>query len=540
MFKYFLFTFLVFSTNCLFAEDEKNVSSSIDDVTVFLSGAQVERSATASYPVGESTLIFTELSPNISSKSVQLEGKGDFTILSIEHRNTKKPPTNTQKAPEVINLEKQIAKVNDDIQFQNKLSGVYAEERKLILQNWAMGGTANGVDVSKLKQAADFYRLRLSELEKLEIERGNRIKTLQTEKSALQAKLNEFEPLPNTNFTELAVKIKAKRAGTANFEMSYFVSQASWSPSYDVRMNELNKPLEFTLRANVYQNSQEDWENVALTLSTSNPTEGGTKPELYPQYVNFWQNYGSLQPQLSGAYMNDAEMVIEEVQVTGYKKSRNADMAAAAPVVNTVTRAVATDYEIQERYTIKGKQGKQIVEIQVVDVPADYEHRAVPKLDKSVFLTASISDWESYGFMDGPMNLYLEGKYTGESFLNSQSTNDTLLLSLGRDKSVVVERDQIKDFKSKKFFGSKTTDSYGYKITARNKKSTPIHLIVEDQIPISQNEAIEVELLEKSKAKYDKETGFLTWEMDLKAGDKKDFDFKYAIKFPSKKRIIVR
>ncbi len=539
-YKYFTFLLIPFLFSLqLFAENEKQLASNIDAVTVFLSGAQIERSASTNFSAGESTIILNELSKYVQSKSVQLDGKGNFTILSIEHRNTKKEDA-TPKTAEQISIEEQIAKINDDISFQQKLSNVYAEEKKLILQNWAMGGTANGVDVAKLKQAADFYRSRLSEIERLEIDRKNTIKDLQKKQTELNKRFTELQPKAKKQFTEVAVKIKAKQAGTASFNLSYFVNQAQWSPAYDVRMKELNEPLAFTLRANVYQNTNEDWDNVQLTLSTANPTQGGVKPTLYPQYVNFWENYGYNRMQQQGVYFDAADEVLEEVQVTSYKKSKNSPAPAAAPTVTTEQKTVATEYTISEKYTIKGEQGKQVVEIQQVNVPADYEHRAVPKLDKSVFLSASISDWESYGFMDGPMNLYLEGKYTGESYLYSQTTNDTLVLSLGRDKSVVVEREKIKDFKSKKFLGNKTTESFGYNISVRNKKNTSVKLIIEDQIPISQNEAIEVELLDKSKAKYDEAKGFLTWTFDLKANDKKEVDFKYAVKYPKKKRIVVR
>lgn len=519
----------------VFAEETK-LASNIDAVTVFLQGAQVERSAKATIKPGTNTLVFNELTTNLQPASIQLQGLGDFTILSIQHQRSSDelPPA----PPEIAQMETRREQIDEDLLYQNKLGTVYAEEKKMIFTNNKLSGQDNGVDPDELLKMANFWRTRLTEIEKLDIERNRKIKALNKEKAEINKKIQELTPKRGKPFSEVVVTIKSKKTVNAKFVLTYFVNAAGWTPSYDVRLKSLDEPLNFTFKSDVYQNTQEDWDNVALTLSTGNPTQNGVKPELYPIYVRYVTNYyrnGNYSKSAPQLYNEDVDME-EAYSIDGVAVQGN----AALPSVAVVDRSLATDYVIDEKYSIKGTNKKQMVLVQEVDVAADYEHVAIPKLNKDAFLTAFIPNWEDYTFIDGPMSLYLEGKYTGQSYLYSQITSDTLELSLGKDKSVQIKREKIKDYREKKMIGSKKKEHYGYRIEVRNNKSSTIHLTIKDQIPISQNEEIDVDLEEKSDAEYNEETGYLVWEFDLTPSNRKELEFKYTIKYPSKKRIVIQ
>ena len=133
--------------------------------------------------------------------------------------------------------------------------------------------------------------------------------------------------------------------------------------------------------------------------------------------------------------------------------------------------------------------------------------------------------------LSGEANLFFEGTYLGKTYLNTQNTNDTLNISLGRDKNVVVTRTKLNDFTKKGFMSNKRTDSRGFEIAIRNKKSQAINIIVEDQLPLSVNKDIEIEN-EAKEAELNKTTGKLTWKLNVAGGKEQKLKFNYTVKYP--------
>jgi uncharacterized protein (TIGR02231 family) len=139
--------------------------------------------------------------------------------------------------------------------------------------------------------------------------------------------------------------------------------------------------------------------------------------------------------------------------------------------------------------------------------------------------------------MPAPLFIFIENTYIGESEINPDITKDTLQISLGQDKSISVKRQMIKKFNEKKIIGNSRKEIRAYEISLKNKKNSNIEIVVEDQIPISTIQEIEVELLESSNAVYDKTTGKLTWKINLNPGEEKKLQFKFSVKYPKDKTI---
>jgi uncharacterized protein (TIGR02231 family) len=161
----------------------------------------------------------------------------------------------------------------------------------------------------------------------------------------------------------------------------------------------------------------------------------------------------------------------------------------------------------------------------------------VPKLDKVAFLMAQLVNWEKFNLLSGKANIYFEGTFVGETYLNTNNTKDTLAISLGRDKRIIIDRKQVKEFSSKKFLGSKIKQTYGYEIAVRNTKNEVVELVIEEQIPVSKNNKVTVELLEAEGAQVDKTTGKVTWKFTLQPKQATKVLLKYSIKYPKSKQI---
>jgi len=194
-------------------------------------------------------------------------------------------------------------------------------------------------------------------------------------------------------------------------------------------------------------------------------------------------------------------------------------------------------FDIDLPYDVPTNGKAQTAVLKEQEVIANYKFYAVPKLDKDVFLLAEIADWEELNLLPGEANIIFEGTYIGKSFIDPSSTQDTLNLTMGRDKRVVVKKEKLADYSSIKFLGSNKKQTFTYEITVKNNKKDAIDLMVKDQYPISQDKDVVVDLLESTAATDNNETGVLTWKLKLVPGEVKKLKVSYSVKYPKDKKL---
>jgi uncharacterized protein (TIGR02231 family) len=193
-----------------------------------------------------------------------------------------------------------------------------------------------------------------------------------------------------------------------------------------------------------------------------------------------------------------------------------------------------TEFETNIAYTIPSDNQNHQVDLTSFAQSAIYGYAVVPKLNKEVFVTAQVLANDLINQISGEANVYYDGTFTGKTYI-SPTANDTLLLTLGKDKRIQVERIKLKDFSSKSLFGSTKKEQTTYEIKVKNTHKDTITLTIEDQIPVSNNSEIEVKLLEYQGATYDANTGKLTWKIELKADESKSVKFSFEVKYPKDK-----
>ena len=212
----------------------------------------------------------------------------------------------------------------------------------------------------------------------------------------------------------------------------------------------------------------------------------------------------------------------------------------AAPVpyqVEQVSNQMATEYEIKVKQDIPADGKQHIVPIKDFDLPASYTYHTVPKLDQHAFLLAKIGDYGQFDLLPGQSNIFFEGMYVGQTYLNPQVTSDSLIVSMGRDDGISVRRNTLKDFTSTRIVGTNKKELKGYEIILRNNKKIPITIEVLDQVPISQNKDIVVEIEEMEGARYTADYGKLLWKINLAPGESKKLRFVYSVKYPKDKQV---
>ena len=537
----FLFSIL-FLTVQSYAQNEEyiDVDSKITEVTVFLRGAQIDRTGSKLIDAGVSKMRFSYLSPDIDPNSMKVTGTGAITILSVTHGIDHLRGGRTHARVKM--LEDSIQMIEKKIGLNNSFSLALDEEWNMIVANKQVNNNM-GFDIEDLDDLATYYRESLKNIviDKQKLTQKN--STLREVQGKLRRQMGELNAKWNKATSEIIVEISSKSRSAARLNLSYVIRNAGWIPNYDIRIKDSNSPMALNYKAKVYQNSGVDWEDVSLNLSTGNPMKNATKPIIYPWKLTYQRDYqegfySNVRTDFNRYYTeeNDNKVKMEE-QAEVKISEENTDALALSSFTQMNQSQVNTAFKIEIPYSVASDGKHHDVSIQSYELPAEYRYFAAPKLDKEAFLLAKITGWDKLNLLPGQANIFFEGTYTGKSIINPRSANDTLDLSLGRDPAIVIKREKIEDFCKAQIIGSNKTETTGIEITVRNTKSIAITLDLLDQVPISSNKDIEVDIAEISSAKQDDKNGYLNWEVKLEPAEVKTFIVKFAVKFPKDKRL---
>jgi len=515
----FIFILLPFT---LFAQNITKVNSNINEIKIFLNGAQITRISDINLQKGDNKILISNLPDDLDPKTVDVKGQGDFIIqtvnVSINYLS------DYAKDPTYKILKDSLELLQQKLDKNNTILQVYIEEEAMIKANKTIGGTQNGTNVNELIKASEFFRSRLLDIKtrSLAIQRDN--KELLEAINKLQNQIASYEKIAKRPVGEILLNLYADKATNGRLEVSYFTNYANWRPSYDLRFVDLNNPISLFLKGEIIQTTGENWENVKLILSTSNPTISQQKPKLYPWYLSVYMPKATSDIEIRGQRENIAVAYAEE-EIKTYNKP--------APVMMAIgyETPISMEYTLEAKIDVPSNQEK-IVNIQSYDLPAKYLYYTAPKIDPDAFLIANIYDWDKYYFLDGIANIYCENSFVGTTKISSYQIEDTMQVSLGRDKNVIVTRNSIKDSTAKQLIGSKVKYIRAYEIVVRNNKKLPIEIIIEDQLPISQQKEIEVTEIEVGNGKIDPDTKIVTWRYDILPNQTVKTKLKFVVKSP--------
>lgn len=613
---------------------KQTVNATIDKVTVFMQGAQVTRSATTTIPAGTTTLVFPHISPELEEKSIQVQGKGAFTILSVS-RNRNYLGVQEPIA-EVTRLQQQQSLLEEKLLREKNRLKVFTQEEAMLGKNQDLRGTNTGLKTQDLRDALDFQRTRLTEILEQQLAIEKNIKTLNDQIDRLVSQQTALMAVKDSSTSDLLITVMAKENINGKLSLSYLVKNAGWYPTYELRVENISQPLEMAYKANVFQQCGEEWKNVKLSLSNGNPSESGSKPELQPWQMKTFYSMQELMnsrnsqkktgkneargkvfdtegkpvpgvsirvpnrsigtitnengefslqmPQdvsvlelnalgfeteeirptgnFQSFVMRPSKSTLDEVVVVGYGTQKKQAFTGAGSTirlrgttsglsvspapklketiplsVNATFHTTSVNFDIATSYTILSDGKPYTVSIKEMEVPTHYEYHTAPKLDPAAYLLAGITDWETLNLLEGEASIYFEGTYLGKSLLNLQTAMDTLFVSLGKDKNIVINRKLQKDYSKNQFFGSNQTVTRNYEISVKNNKQEPIRILVEDQLPISIQREIEISKVEYPGARLDETTQQITWDLNIASKEEKKTKLQYAVKFP-KDRIV--
>jgi len=528
-----LFLFSLF----ILADNEKDIKAVLKHVTVYPDRAQLNHESSFDLFTGKTILKLKGLSPFIDAQSIQVKGIGEFTILSVNLQNNFLQ--NLEESPEVKSIRSQLETLQAKVEDENSAIKSLHEKEAFLVANKAILVKETAFSIEQFKTLMELYTSNIDQVYATVLKKTRLIKDYEKQIASLQQQLSQKLGRQQLPSGEISVTVSCEKPGSGKLSLSYVVINAGWFPSYDIRVDEISKPVVIYYKANVYQNSGVEWKDVKLSFSNATPWVSGNAPVLNPWFIDFYTPV-MIRGSGTGAYKSTAVpmMVQETAMGVEKKKASNEDFAPPVMVEKKVGEMSVT-FDVSVPYTIPSDGKTQIIEIQRTTSPADYKYVTIPKLSPIAYLTGNIADWAKQSLLSGEATLYFENTFVGKSYLNVNQLNDTLEISLGTDNSILVKREKRKDFTSKKVIGLFKTDTYSFLLTIRNNKTNPVKITVTDQMPVSSNVSITVEALELSGGFLNPETGAVKWDIDIKPQEKKELIISYSVKYPKNQKIIL-
>jgi uncharacterized protein (TIGR02231 family) len=523
-----------------------DASSAIDAVTVYPDGANVTRVITLDLPSGDNTLVATDFPLALDPSSLRVEGDAGtkVTIGAIDARPPRPlPPLNL---PE---LDKRIEALRDQ---RADLDGTIAaaEARRKFAERFAEASPAGMGDKGEARPIAEWRAAftavadEVASADSAILDAQRKQRDLDREIARLEAERAAKPP----SKLEVRIDVAAAAATKATLRVTYAVRNARWTPLYDARLDtgaKDRKPaLELVRRAEITQSTGEDWANVALGVSTTRVARGGNAPELNSLIVQYPL------PQRPAAFNGIADKLRSAAPAAEPMPSavpeqrlfaKRAEEQQATAEISTFQATV----RIPARVSVGASEGTKSLRIASATIVPDLIIRSVPVLDPTAFLEASFVQIDDAPLLPGKVSIYRDGTFIGHARMAPAAKDETVRLGFGADDKVKIERSVVKrnEGATGLIVTTAKTDERAFKTTLRNGHDVPIKVAIQDQLPVSENDEIAVEMLSSTTQPtttnvHDKR-GVLEWAFEVKPGEAKDINFAWRVRWPKDKGVVM-
>ncbi len=489
------------------------VTAPVSYVKVYRGLAQMTHTAEVTLPAGMQTLIVHGLSPRMRRESFLVKGVGHADIV---HTDFQKNFLITPK--DKARIKKLKSRID---QLESQLTDIRAREQALkteqgfIKQNLKLDKNAT---LASVQQISAYYKKRTEAIYKELFRLKKAGEPLNKELKKLRKQLNELQSAGNRETYDAVLTLSVARAGKFRFGFTYLADGATWTPVYTVRSTGAGADLHWVYQAEIRQKTGLDWDNVPVTLSSYQPRYRLHLPTVRPWYL---RPYSPPVYRTKDARAKKAENVVMTME---------AEPAMDYAAVDQVNSTLQVEYKPSVRYTVASNNRPVLVRLDSFDTPAEYTYFTAPGYDRNVYLRASVKNLSSHRLVPGRARIYFEGVYTGEVYINPGDKDTGTDLPLGIDTEITVDRKEDKRFDDYNLLGSKVTRSKGYIITVTNHKHMPVHIIVKDRFPVSQDEHIKVKDTE-TDGSIDRK-GIITWDKNIPAGQSVRMFFRFKVQYP--------
>ena len=505
------------------------VDAKIVAVTVYADRARVTRSATVQVPAGASAIEIGGLTTNLDERTVEVRGHSSeqVTIRGVDLRQEFLAENANQRAADLQKqldglleeksvLDSQVALLNSRTAFFENLSAGISRSDKGVPQ------------IDDLKKLYDFYLSELTSVANSILDTQAKLRTQALEIERVKQELSRVNQQKSSR--KVVISVQAEKPSELELTLFYTVLNASWEPVYDARLSTVDGSVLLSYNAHVRQQTGEDWNGVKLNVSTARPAENGQLPELSPTYLNLFN------PMPAGEPVTKDEM--RAVQ-------RAAPMSAPKQEMTTETAKLETSglaitYVVAEPLSVPSDGQPHQTNLSQIKLNGDLSYVCAPKLELAAFVKVHLTNSSDDTFLAGNVSLFRDGDLIGSLRLPEIVPGQEFDLFGGRDDAIRVERKELLNRLSNAgLFNSRKQRDCKFQITIQNYRKSPVKLTLYDQLPVSQDNQITVNQGQFSlkPTDSDKDTGKLTWKMDVNPSEKKVVEFEYTIEWPADKMV---
>ena len=532
---------------------QKEVKSKLVKVTVYPNAALVEKSTRINLIKGENKFVITDNATTFNRDNLHFAQNEDFFITSVNLKDINKSFNQACKDNFLPNISTQIINLNDKVQ-QNKqkladnnlLISTYRQQLSALTNLKAVKNTQAMDTIKTLKEQFEFQKEESIKLNNLIAKVQKENKELNFQLSKMEDELEDLIKQNNdncnltTNSKNIIISIYSNRNMTAELQYDYLVYSVASNYAYDVMLDENIHNAIFNLKANVTQWTNENWKNCNIVFSTNDAKIVGEDRELYTWYLNNQPIYREYAKGRSTKMaMNSNVMMAKSTQTDVVSEEEFMESEGTLDeVVYIESGATFENLTLSKEYTLNIRQsissGDKVQTIPLVfdTTKAEFKHFSTPKNMEKVYYTALLPDWEDLQLLDVNCDIFLNGKYIAKSYINTNSTKDTMKFSAGEDNGVKISRKVRKSSPDKGFLTSNVETTVTVTLNIKNTKDNVIDLEIKDQIPISQDANIKITNVENLEGALNPSTGIIKWNLRLQPKQTKELKFSYTVKFP--------
>ena len=522
-----------------------DVTSAVDAVTVYPDGASVTRVIALDLPAGDTTLVAKDFPLTLDPSSLRVEGEGGakLTIGAIDTKPPRPvPPVN------VSELDKRIEALRDE---RANLDGAMAaaEARRKFAERFAEASPAGLGEKGEARPLTE-WRAAFAAISEEIASADTAIRDAQRKQREIDreiARLESDRAVKPPNKLEVRVELASTAATKATLRVTYAVRNARWAPLYDARLDtgaKDRKPaLELVRRAEITQTTGEDWPNVALAVSTVRTARGGQAPDLNSLIVQY-----PPPPRAAASVSAPASAPPDRLRQFRFGSggsdgtvNEKADEQQAAAEVGSFQVV----FKIPGRVSVGASEGAKALRIATASIAPDLLVRSVVVIDPTAFLEASFKQAEDAALLPGRVSIYRDGVFVGRGRMAAAAKDETVRLGFGADDKVKIERTVLKrnEGSAGLIVATSKTDERAFKTSVRNGHDFPLRIAIEDQLPVSENEEIVVEMLPSTTppttTNLRDRRGVLEWAFEAKAGEVRDIGFAWRVRWPKDKGVVM-
>ena len=543
--RYSLFAFLfLLSANLFFAQKPIYTKAKVTAVKVYRNSAELQNTVSFSVPSGISEIVIGNISEEINEKTIQI-GVNSKNISILSSQFTSDYSTDFK----MDTTNPQIKKVNDSIKIVENLiskNRIELDANKkaveLLDKNQTVLVGSSSSNVAQLTQLTEFYTNKRIELENKLVSLKTKGDDLSKKLSRLKSSLKTKEQKEAEEFADgvIVLKLMSPAAGNIKLNINYLTDNVSWKPYYEIKAEKISAPLDVTFKAIVKQNTGLDWKGVKLTLINGNSSRNNYAPTVSPWFI-YARSPKEREIQREEIASKSAAIRIRgmgSVNAAEYDdqykelEGRAEDVAVGYAGFNVNTNELNTSYDIDIPYDILSNNEDHLISLYQQKIPADYQYFTAPNYNREAYLLAKIKDFSKYNLVSAPASIIFENMYIGETRISPDQTNNEMNITLGNDPKISIRREEVQDKSGEKFLSSYREKVITYDLVIKNNKKEQISIEVKDRFPLSNNEAVKIEVLDKSGAAKDDEKGFLTWNIKLSPSETKKLRVSYKVRYP--------